>query len=85
MASRMQVSLDCETHQHARRRASQLGVSLAEYFRRLVSRDLAGLETNADVDRIFDLGDSGGSDFARNKTEMIAGAMASSRKRCGNC
>lgn len=81
MASRTQVSLDREMHQRARRRASELGVSLAEYFRRLVSRDLAGPETKPDVHRIFDLGDSGGSDIARNETEMLASALASSRKR----
>jgi hypothetical protein len=41
MVSRTQVSLDWEMHQRARRRANELGVSLAEYLRRLVSRDLA--------------------------------------------
>ena len=39
-----------------RRRASDLGASLTEYFRRLVARDLARPEAGADVDRIFDLG-----------------------------
>ena len=81
MVSRTQVSLDTEMHRRARRRAGELGVSLAEYFRRLVSRDLARPEAKPDVDRIFDLGKSGGSDIARNKTDMIATAMASSRKR----
>jgi hypothetical protein len=33
-------------------------VSLAEYFRRLVARDLGRPETATDVDRIFDLGRS---------------------------
>lgn len=81
MVSRTQVSLDTEMHRRARRRASELGVSLAEYFRRLVSRDLARPETKADVDRIFDLGGSGGSDIARNKTDMITTALASSPKK----
>jgi len=43
----------------ARQRANDLGVSLAEYFRRLVARDLARPETAARVDRIFDLGKLG--------------------------
>ncbi len=81
MVSRTQVTLNSEMHRRARRRASELGVSLAEYFRRLVSRDLARPETKPDVDCIFDLGDSGGSDIARNKTDMIATALASSRKK----
>lgn len=81
MVSRTQVSLDTEMHRRARRRASELGVSLAEYFRGLVSRDLARPEAKRDVGRMFDLGDSGGSDIARNKADMISTALASSRKR----
>lgn len=65
----------------ARRRASDLGVSLAEYFRRLVARDLAGPETGSDVERVFDLGKSGGSDVAREKDSMIAEAFLFSRRK----
>ena len=61
-------------------RASDLGVSLAEYFRRLVARDLARPETAADVDRIFDLGSSGGSDIASQKDSVIAEAFHSTRR-----
>jgi len=80
MMSRTQVTLDNEMQRRARRRASELGVSLAEYFRRLVARDLTGPEATADVERIFDLGSSGGSDIAREKDTMIAKAIQSTRR-----
>jgi hypothetical protein len=38
-------------------------------------------ETQADESRIFDLGDSGGSDIAANKDSMIADAFDSMRRR----
>lgn len=59
----------------ARQRASELGVSLAEYFRRLVARDLARPKAKVEVDGIFDLGNSGGSDIAKNKRSMIAASL----------
>jgi hypothetical protein len=81
MMSRTQITLDHEMQRRVRRRASDLGVSLAEYFRRLVARDLARPEAASDVHLIFDLGDSGGSDIARDKDEMIGQAVHSSRKK----
>lgn len=81
MASRTQITLESEMQRRARRRASELGVSLAEYFRRLVARDLARPEAGGDVHRIFDLGDSGGSDIAREKHAMIAEAVRFSRRK----
>lgn len=81
MMSRTQVTLENEMQRLARRRASELGVSFAEYLRRLVERDLARPKAASDIDRIFDLGDSGGSDIASNKGAMIAEAIHSSRKR----
>ena len=53
-----------------------MGVSFAEYVRRLVARDLAVPEATAEVDSIFDLGSSGGSDISRKKDSMIAEAFA---------
>jgi hypothetical protein len=81
MMSRTQITLDTQAHRKARQRASELGVSLAEYFRRLVDRDLAGPQPTADVTAIFDLGSSGGSDVARDKDAMIAEAFLASRKK----
>jgi len=81
MMSRTQITLESETQQRARQRASDLGVSLAEYVRRLVARDLARPEPAADIERIFDLGSSGGSDIGRYKDAMIAEAVRSTRGR----
>ena len=52
-----------------------------EYFRRLLARDLARPEAGTDVHHIFDLGNSGGSDIARDKDAMIAEAVGSSRRK----
>jgi hypothetical protein len=81
MMARTQITLESHTHQRARRRASELGVSLAEYVRRLVARDLAGPEAETDVTLLFDLGSSGQSDIARNKDLMIAQAFSSSARK----
>ena len=75
--SRTQITLEAETQRRARQRASELGVSLAEYFRRLVARDLARPKAAVEVDRIFDLGNSGRSDIAKEKDSMIADAFQS--------
>lgn len=80
MMSRTQVTLGNELRRRARQRASDLGVSFAEYFRRLVARDLARPEVRADVGCIFDLGKSGGSDIASKKDEMMGEAFRSSRR-----
>jgi hypothetical protein len=79
--SRTQITLEHAVQRRARQRATDLGISLAEYFRRLVARDLACPEVPANVDRIFDLGNSDASDIARNKDSMIAKAFYSSCKK----
>ena len=79
MMAKTQITLETEMQRRARQRANDLGVSLAEYFRRLIARDLARPETAAHVDRIFDLGSSGGSDIASQKDSMIAEAFHSTR------
>jgi len=76
MMSRTQLSLDSEQLQRAKRRAAELGVSLAEYVRRLVDADLAKPGRRADPSVVFDLGDSGGSDVARDKDRYVAEALA---------
>jgi predicted nucleic acid-binding protein len=81
MMVRTQITLETELQRRARRRANEIGVSLAEYVRRLVARDLAHLEAKADVARIFDLGGSGGSNIAVSKDSMIGEAFASSRSK----
>jgi hypothetical protein len=75
MMSRIQVSLTPEEHRRARARAAELGISFAEYVRRLVARDLGDTTRNAPPQALFDLGDSGGSDVARNKHRYVADAV----------
>jgi len=76
MMARTQITLERETHKRARQRASELGVSLAEYFRRLVQKDLGTPQKKADISCIFDLGRSAGvSNIARDKDRMIGEAI----------
>lgn len=81
MMQRTQVLLDAAMHRRARRRAAELGISLAEYVRRLVAQDLEGPRARRDVSALFDLGDSGGSDVAREKDTYLGEAVAAGRHR----
>jgi hypothetical protein len=56
-----------------------LGISLAEYFRRLVAKDIAQPRRASSPAGVFDLGDSGGSDIASEKDEYIGAALAARR------
>ncbi len=75
MVVRTQIALDPEDHRRARAKASALGVSLAEYVRRLVARDLESPRPAFDVSSVFNLGDSGGSDVAAHKDAYLGGAV----------
>jgi hypothetical protein len=85
--SRTQITLDPEMQRRARQRASDMGLSLTEYIRRLVSRDLGGRPGASNPAVLFDLGSSRGSDVARNKDAMLAEAFTSAghqrRRRSG--
>jgi hypothetical protein len=81
MMVRTQITLEAELQRSARQRASAIGVSLAEYVRRLVARDLARPDAKANVSSIFDLGSSGGSNIAQDKDSMIAEAFGSMRSK----
>jgi len=81
MMAKTQITLETEMQRRARQRANDLGVSLAEYFRRLVARDLARPETAVHVDCVFALGRSDGSDIASQKHSMIAEAFHSKRRK----
>ena len=80
MMSRTQITLQPEMQRRARRRAGDLGVSLAEYLRGLVARDLGEGSLRLDADSVFDLGSSGRSDVAANKDAMLAQAFISTGK-----
>ena len=81
MMSRTQITLDPEIQRRVRQRASDMGLSLAEYVRRLVERDLGGSKSVVSPKAVFDLGASGGSDIANHKDAMLSEAFASERRK----
>ena len=81
MMVRTQISLDSERHAQVRARAAALGISLAEYMRRLVDQDLAERPRGADRSVVLDLGSSRGTDIASDKARMIGEATAAGKRR----
>jgi hypothetical protein len=79
MMARTQITLDPELWRRARKRASQLGISLAGYVRQLLAKDLHEPETDVDPSVVFDLGRSRGADVSRAKDSMIGEAVAAGR------
>ena len=75
MMARVQVAFSPEDHRRARARAAELGVSFSEYVRRLVARDLGETRATDDPERLFDLGDSGGSDVASEEHRYVGEAV----------
>jgi hypothetical protein len=74
MTTRTQITIDPELQRRARQRAAQYGISFAEYVRRLIARDLGETPAPVDPTLVFNLGDSGGSDIARDKDRLVAEA-----------
>ena len=81
--TRTQISLDPEIQRRARERATTLGISLTEYIRRLLARDLEQPQQPVDPALIFDLGSSGGADIARDKDVLIGEAAVAENRRHG--
>ena len=82
MMERTQISLSGEDHRRARQRAAELGVSLAEYIRRLVRRDLGEPRAQTGIETVFNLGSSPEpSDIARTKDEDLAAAVVAEHRR----
>jgi hypothetical protein len=76
MTQRTQISLPAEDHRRARARASELGISLAEYVRRLVAQDLHDERRPASVEALFGLGSSDeGSNVAQHKDAYVGEAV----------
>lgn len=75
MKSRTQITLVPEVHRRVYRRAIDLVVSFAGDARRLISQHLGEPEPQRDPSRVVGLGDSGGSDVARDKVAMVAEAL----------
>src|SRR5205823_7336862 len=81
MMARTQITLEPEIQRKAKRKASEMGVSLAESIRQLVAKDLGAARPKADITALFNLGSSGGSDIAKNKDAMIGEAFWAEHKR----
>ena len=80
MMTRTQLSFDRRMLKQARERAARLGISLAEYVRRLVAEDLGAGATPVDPSVVFDLGSSGSSDIASAKDAMLGEAFGAKRR-----
>lgn len=74
MMVRSQVTLDAEAHRRAKRRAADLGISFAEYVRKVIDRDL-GDQPKADISEIFGIGESGLTDVSSNVDRYLGEAL----------
>lgn len=81
MNTRMQVTISEADHARVVEKAAAMGISIAEYMRRLVRRDLEDGPPRppADVSELFGIGDSGGGDVATHKQRYVADAVAASK------
>ena len=60
----------------AHAKAAELGISFAEYVRRLVAQDIGEPKQKADISVLFDLIDEGQpTNIARDKDKMIGQAL----------
>lgn len=77
MNARTQITMDPELQRRAQAKAAELGISFAEYIRRLVAGDLdATTKPKPDISIIFDLVDEGPpTDIARDKDKMVGEAV----------
>jgi hypothetical protein len=76
MNARAQITIDPELQRRAQAKAAELGISFAEYVRRLLASDLGEARPNADISLVFDLGASvEPTDIARDKDKLIGEAF----------
>jgi hypothetical protein len=76
MNARTQITMGPELQRRAQAKAAELGLSFAEYVRRLVAHDLGEPKRKADISLLFDLGASREpTDIARDKDKMIGEAV----------
>ena len=74
--------MDPEFQRRAQARAAELGLSFAEYVRRLVGHDLGAAKRKVDVSVLFDLDSSREpTDIARYKDDMIDKALWNEHRR----
>src|SRR4029077_15141372 len=76
MNARTQITMDPELQRRAHAKAAELGISFAEYVRRLVASDLGEPKPKVDISLVFDLGASDErTNIARDKDKMIGAAV----------
>jgi hypothetical protein len=76
MNARRQITMDAEMERRAEAKATELGISFAEYVRRLVAMDLGERKPKPDISVIFDLCASRRpTDIARDKDKLIGEAV----------
>ena len=76
MKARTQITMDPELRRRAPAKAAELGISFAEYVRRLVADDLGQHRPKTDISNAFDLVDEGShTDIAHDKDKMVGEAV----------
>jgi hypothetical protein len=76
MNARTQITMNPEMQRRAQAKAAELGISFAEYVRRVVARDLGEPQSKADISIFFDLIDEGPpTNIARDKDRFLAEAV----------
>jgi hypothetical protein len=82
MNARTQITLDPEMQRRAQAKATALGISFAEYVRRLVTRDLSETAREIDISAVFDLVDEGPeTNITRDKDKLIGEAVWQEHRR----
>lgn len=82
MNARTQITMDSALQRRAQARAAELGISFAEYVRRLVAEDIGTPKPKADISSLFDLIDEGPpTNIARDKDNMIGEAVLQEYRR----
>jgi hypothetical protein len=82
MITRTQITMDSDLQRRAHAKAAELGLSFAEYVRRVIAHDLGEPKHRADISLLFDLGASAEpTDIARDKDQMIGEAVWSGHLR----
>jgi hypothetical protein len=76
MSIRSQITLDPDLQRRAQKRASELGMSFAEYVRRTLAQDLGERKAATDISVIFNLVRDGPvTNIARDKDKMVGDAV----------
>ena len=82
---RTQIALEASQHARVRQKAASLGITMAEYIRRLVDQDLAGVGPEASPSTIIGIGRSGGSDIAGEGSRAVMDAVAARHDPARSC